>query len=451
MTDFDLLNLILYRVPDIRTHVDSSNNVRIFLEDKEYIHELHALAILDVFDQPVPLSEALDKLSESSTGAQDWTALMSTIRQLYDTGVLQNETRSKPKLGARKYGYGTLMWHVPLLNDRVRTSRFLAGISEVVSSGDIVVDIGTGTGILAIAAARAGARHVYAIESGSIGETAEAVFEANGLADRITLLRGWSTQISLPERADVLVSEIIGNEPLEENVLVVTKDARKRLLKPEARLVPSKVQIFGLPVTIPRTELVERVLTAETLQNWHSWYGIDFGPLLEVARDVFSEFAINTHLASSWKALSEPILLAGIDLKDNRRSWINNTITVTANASGQLDGLLVYFELEVGPTTRLSTHPAQADRDNSWLSMVRVLGAPLSLQIGDRFDVTYKYSRGKTRVNVSRAWSSTKPAHGLRHERPELAQEFEGEVPQGVLAVQALPENRASSKTPSCA
>jgi hypothetical protein len=288
------------------------------------------------------------------------------------------------------------------LKDRARTSSFLAGISEVVRSGDIVVDIGTGTGVLAVAAARAGARHVYAIESSAIGESAKAIFEANGLADRITLLRGWSTEISLPERADVLVSELIGDEPLGENVLKVTKDARKRLLKPEARLVPSEVQIFGLPVTIPRAELIERVLTAETLQDWHSWYGIDFGPLAEVARDVFSEFPIKPQVASRWEALSEPILLADIDLKDNRRSWINNTITVAANASGQLDGLLVYFELTLGPTTRLSTHPVQADRDNSWFSMVYVLGAPLSLQTGDRFDVTYKYSQGETRINVSR-------------------------------------------------
>jgi hypothetical protein len=77
--DFNPANLILHRIPDIRSDVDSSNNVRIFLEGKEYIYGPHALAILDVFYEPVPLSEALDRLSELSTGAQDWAALMSTI------------------------------------------------------------------------------------------------------------------------------------------------------------------------------------------------------------------------------------------------------------------------------------------------------------------------------------------------------------------------------------
>lgn len=407
MIDFNPANLVLHRRPDLRTHIDSSNNVQIVLDDKEYTYGPHALAILDCFYEPLPLSEALDKLSELSTGAQDWAALVSTLKQLYDAGVLQNETRSEPKLEARRRRYGGLRWHVPLLNDRARTSSFLAGISEVVSPGDVVVDIGTGTGILAVAAARAGARHVYAIESGVIGEYAKAIFEANGLADRITLLRGWSTQISLPERADVLISELIGDEPLGENILKVTKDARERLLKPEARLVPSKVQIFGLAVTIPRADLMEHGLTAGTLQNWHSWYDIDFGPLVEMARDAFSEFGIKPQSASHWNALSEPILLADIDLRDNRRLWINNTITVTASASGQLDGLLVYFELELGPTSRLSTHPEQVDRDNHWYIMVYVLDAPLSLQTGDRFDVTYKYSLGESRVNISRAYSAS--------------------------------------------
>ena len=71
------------------------------------------------------------------------------------------------------------------------------------------------------------------------------------MADRITLIKGYSTKINLPERADVLVSEIIGDEPLEEEVLKVTMDARNRFLKPSARLLPCALQVFGLPVTIP--------------------------------------------------------------------------------------------------------------------------------------------------------------------------------------------------------
>ena len=104
--------------------------------------------------------------------------------------------------------------HIAMLNDRRRTASFLAAIRRVVRPGDVVVDVGTGTGVLAIAAAQAGAARVYAVEATGIGKLAEANFRANGLQDRITLVPGWSMQVTLPERADVLVSEVIGKTPL---------------------------------------------------------------------------------------------------------------------------------------------------------------------------------------------------------------------------------------------
>jgi ATP-dependent protease HslVU (ClpYQ) peptidase subunit len=337
------------------------------------------------------------------TGAQDWIALTNTIVQLYDAGILQDENQRRLGPRAGKFGFGAPGIHIEMLNDRRRTSSFLSGIAEVVRPGDVVVDIGTGTGVLAMAAARAGAEHVFAIETSAIGEVAQEIFEANGLADRITLLRGWSTRLSLPERADVLISEIIGNEPLAEQVLETTTDARKRLLKPDARLVPVKVQIFGLPVSIPDAELTKHTVTTKTLQDWRSWYGLDFSPLADVVRDSPPAFFVKPQKASGWEALSDPVLLAEVDLRQVERLLVDNSITVTAGTSGQLNGLLVYFELELGPTVNLSTRPVDADPNCSWRNTVWVLD-PLSLQGGDRFKVTYQYrATGRTRnVAVAR-------------------------------------------------
>jgi protein arginine N-methyltransferase 1 len=393
--------LMLHRAAGLRLYVHSDNHVRISLDEKTVTSGPHTLVILDAFSQPTPLIEALRKLSKSSVGMQDWAALTSTIVKLYQAGILEDERESKREAG---YGSGTPSGHVAMLNDRARTSSFLAGISEVVTAGDVVVDIGTGTGVLAIAAARAGAKHVYAVEAGHIGRSAEAIFEANGLADRITLLQGWSTRITLPERADVLVSEIIGNHPLGEDVMQVTMDARKRLLKPEAHLIPGEIKVFGLPVTIPADEQTKRMVTEETLRNWRSWYGIDFGPLIQVQSNPFPEFYIKPQQASGWEMLSEPILLANIDLRSFKYPVSFDTaLTVVANAAGQLDGLLMYFELELGPSTRLSTHPGQADRDNWWRSPVWVLDSPLPLQEGDRLRVLSKWGSSGHRITITRA------------------------------------------------
>ena len=232
-----------------------------------------------------------------------------------------------------------------MLNDRIRTSRFLMGIREVVQNGDIVVDIGTGTGVLAVAAAQAGAQHVYAIEASGIGKLAKEIIKANGFENKITLIEGWSSQVNLPEPADVLISEMIGNEPLAENALEITADAIKRLLKPDARLIPRKVRVFGLPVTVPGTELmhafvfpalIQRTFEAENLQNWQSWYNIDFGPLSDIARNSPHTFFINPFLAREWKNLGDPILLADVDLGNIGDLVIDNKRIGVANASGSL-------------------------------------------------------------------------------------------------------------------
>jgi SAM-dependent methyltransferase len=396
-------DLALRRVPEIDVRIKSDNNIEVVWGDATYHLGPHGLAILDVFYQPMPVSEALKRLGATVAGVQDWMALSTSIVQLYEAGILQDETQRKSDHRISSGGFGSAEIHVAMLNDRMRTSRFLSGIAETVNPGDIVVDIGTGTGVLAIAAARAGAKRVYAIEASTVGDVATAAFEANGVADRITLLRGWSTRIDLPERADVLVSEIIGNEPLGENVLEVTVDARKRLLKPGARMVPDTVRILGLPVTLPEKEFARHKLTTDTLRDWRAWYGMNFDPLADVDRDSTPLYFPRPQKARNWKMLSEPILLAEVDLRQAEQFMIDRSVTISSVASGVLNGLLVYFDLNLGPSTSLSTHPAEVEDRCHWRNMVWIL-EPLSLTAGDRFKITYQYraTRATYKVAVAR-------------------------------------------------
>jgi len=393
---------ILQRLPNLHLQIDSSNQVRVLMPGKSIPCGPQALVVLEAFAQPTSLGQAL-KIFQAR-GAQHWMDVTGTIVTLYQAGVLRDPAQAPSSISSDVEGFGTAPIHIAMLNDRRRTASFLAGIAEVVRPGDVVVDIGTGTGILAIAAARAGAAHVYAIEASAIATVARAMFEANGLADRITLVQGWSTEVELPERADVLVSEIIGNDPWGERVLEVAQDAKKRLLKPSPRFVPSRMHVLGLPVTVPSAERMQRTVTAETLAHWQSWYDVDCSPLAEMARSsVHPQFYLKPQRARDWTRLSDPVLLADADFTTLHDRIIDQTITVTATAAGELNGLLVYFELTLGPTTTLSNHPVQTEESNHWRSPVFLFGQPLRVEPGDRFVIHYQAGVGRhSEVRVSR-------------------------------------------------
>ena len=91
-----------------------------------------------------------------------------------------------------------LGYHNSMLADRVRTESYLKAILQLVQRGDVVVDIGCGTGILTIFACLAGARHVYAIEQGPIIQVAKDLCQRNGYGDRVTFIQDWSTNVTLP-------------------------------------------------------------------------------------------------------------------------------------------------------------------------------------------------------------------------------------------------------------
>lgn len=139
--------------------------------------------------------------------------------------------------------------HSRMLFDWRRTTPLLAAIAQTVRPGDVVVDLGCGLGFLSLAAAKAGARRVYAIDVD--GESLEfARWQATqlGVAKKIVFLGDHSFNIDLTEKADLLIQETVGSLAFDENFLPTLCDAKKRLLKKSARIIPEEVILFGVPV-----------------------------------------------------------------------------------------------------------------------------------------------------------------------------------------------------------
>ncbi len=138
-----------------------------------------------------------------------------------------------------------------MMADRTRMRAYFDAMREVLRPGHVVLDLGTGAGIHALYACKLGARHVYAVETNAAIELARELAIANGLADRITFIRAASTDVTLPEKADVIVSDLRGVLPLYGAHLESLADARARHLAPGGVLLPAADHLCASVVEAP--------------------------------------------------------------------------------------------------------------------------------------------------------------------------------------------------------
>jgi histone-arginine methyltransferase CARM1 len=140
-----------------------------------------------------------------------------------------------------------------MMQDTVRTGAYQAAILSNASdfAGKVVMDVGTGSGILAYFAVKAGARKVYAIEASNVADRAARLLAANGLSDRITVIKSKVEEVVLPEgeKVDLIISEPMGFMLIHERMLESYIIARQMFLKPGGRMFPTTGTIFAAPFT----------------------------------------------------------------------------------------------------------------------------------------------------------------------------------------------------------
>ncbi|GAA6014374.1 hypothetical protein JCM10207_005440 [Rhodosporidiobolus poonsookiae] len=162
--------------------------------------------------------------------------------------------------------------HEIMLKDRVRTEAYRDFILHPANAsrfaGKVVLDVGCGTGILSMFAAKAGARKVYAVDASNVAYKAMRNVKANGFEGTIEVLKGKVEEINLPEKVDVIISEWMGYCLLYECMLDSVLYARDKWLAPGGLMVPSQTSILvaayaGAPLVRDRVEF------------WDNVYGFD--------------------------------------------------------------------------------------------------------------------------------------------------------------------------------
>ncbi len=235
--------------------------------------------------------------------------------------------------------------HREYLSDEARLSAFRRAIEEVVKPGDVVVDLGSGTGILGLLALRSGAARVYALDNGGLTQLEREIFAANGFADRVVCVKGLSTRINLPELADVVVSDQIGRFGFEAGAVQYFADARRRLLKPSARMTPLRIDLCVAPV--------EAASLAGEIDFWRqSPQGFDFAPAHSIA--------INTGHPTSYQPhqiLSEPSIIASIDLTRDCAPVLSGKAACNVRRRATLHGIGGWFAALLSPSVTMTNSP----------------------------------------------------------------------------------------------
>lgn len=275
-----------------------------------------------------------------------------------------------------------LEYHRALLADEVRTNAYRDAIRAAVKPGDVVLDLGSGSGILALFACEAGARRVYAIEQSASAGVAAFLARHLGFSDRITVIRKHSSEVELPDKADVLVTETLGAFGLDEQIASSVIDARTRLLRPGAAIIPGDVRLFLAAVELPESY-------ARRVEWWkRPRYGFDLAPLRVFASNV----AYIDNVPAEALA-SDAAAIVSVNMLTISSPEISGSATLTATRAATIHGFAGWFSAALGAGIELTNRERGATH---WGHVFLPLETPLELAAGATIAVELSTADGKS-------------------------------------------------------
>ena len=277
---------------------------------------------------------------------------------------------------------GVPKWHFYIVRDSVRNAGYDAALRRAIRPGMRVLEIGTGTGILAMMAARAGAAEVVTIEiDPAVARAAEATIAANGYADRVRVLAKDALAVTADDlggRMDLLVSEIVSNDVLGEHVLPLHEHAARHLLKPGAQAIPARA--------IARVALAEDLLF--DARRLGTVDGFDLSPFNRLAAPVTPIRVQDRRL----ELRSTSADLMAFDLAAPGYSAPAGASVEVEATGGRVNGIVQWLALDLDAETPYEAGPG-AEAPCTWGLMFHALPTPIETRPGDRLRIHGSHDR----------------------------------------------------------
>ena len=277
-------------------------------------------------------------------------------------------------------------WHSAMLNDLIRNQAFEDAISGAVTSGCTVLDLGAGTGLLSMMAARAGAGHVTGCEAvGILADTAEKIVRQNGFDDQISILHKRSQDLMLGEDinkpVDILVAEIVDAGLLGENIIASIADAKKRLCKADATVIPQSAAVYAVPIECEALSKARKVDTAS---------GFDISSFNTLRPNMYLQTDLSKY---QWQMLSNPVQVFDFDFTQDIPVSRDNSYAVTPHTDGVAHGIAFWFDLHLNSEITLSTSPGGPP--THWHQAVYIFSEPAEVKQNEpvRFKASHTLSK----------------------------------------------------------
>ena len=269
----------------------------------------------------------------------------------------------------------SVLYYGALIADRVRTGAYAEALRRSVHPGSVVVDLGAGTGIMSCIAAQLGAARVYAIEPSDALQVARTIARANCFDDRIQFFPGCGQAVTLPERADVIVSDLHDVLPPFGGHFRAIADARERFLKPGGILVPKRETVWAALVTAP--DAYERQVGA-----W-VWGSLD----LSAGRRMASNSWVKRRVSPA-QLLTGPAQWAEIDYATVHSTALAGQLEVEVHGAGVAHGLSLWFDSMLLEDLGFSNAPGEPETifGQGFFPLLE----PVTVECGDRVEIAIR-------------------------------------------------------------
>lgn len=231
-----------------------------------------------------------------------------------------------------------------MLKDSVRTRTYQAAIENnpFLFKDKVVLDVGCGTGILSLFAARAGAKHVYGVECSAIADQARQIIEDNGYSSKITVIKQKVEEIEqLPdgvEKVDIIISEWMGYFLLYESMLDSVIYARDRWLSPGGLMLPDKATLYVCAIE-------DADYRAEKIDFWDNVYGFDFRSIKRLAMAEPLVDTVDSEQVATESAVVRTFDIAAMTKED---AAFASEFELRATRNDYVHALVAYFDVTFG-------------------------------------------------------------------------------------------------------